>query len=175
MLLILDGFGYREEETNNAIAMANTPCWDEMKKSSPMTLLDCSGDVVGLPDQQMGNSEVGHLHIGSGRLIRQDLSRVNQAILDGDFFENEVLCQAVDRALEKDKALHVLCLLSPGGVHSHEGQILAMLELAAKRGLKKSIYTPSWTAEMWRRRVPPPRSNWSKKSSPSLAPAESFL
>ncbi|WP_349432349.1 2,3-bisphosphoglycerate-independent phosphoglycerate mutase [Methylomarinum sp. Ch1-1] len=137
VLLILDGFGYREEETNNAIAMANTPCWDEMKKSSPMTLLDCSGDVVGLPDQQMGNSEVGHLHIGSGRLIRQDLSRVNQAILDGDFFENEVLCQAVDRALEKDKALHVLCLLSPGGVHSHEGQILAMLELAAKRGLKK--------------------------------------
>ena len=137
VLLILDGFGSRQEEENNAIAMANMPCWDELKKNSPMTLLDCSGGVVGLPDEQMGNSEVGHLHIGSGRLMRQDLSRVNQAIIDGSFFENEVLCQAVDEAIAKDRALHILCLLSPGGVHSHEGQILAMMELAAKRGLKK--------------------------------------
>ncbi|WP_198246847.1 2,3-bisphosphoglycerate-independent phosphoglycerate mutase [methane-oxidizing endosymbiont of Gigantopelta aegis] len=137
LLLILDGFGCRQETDYNAIANANTPCWDNLKASSPMTTLDCSGDVVGLPDQQMGNSEVGHLHIGAGRLLRQELSRVNQAILDGSFFENPVLCEAVDQAIKKDKALHIMGLLSPGGVHSHEGQIFAMLELAAKRGLKK--------------------------------------
>ncbi len=137
LLLILDGFGCREDTDYNAIANANTPCWDRLKTTSPMTTLDCSGDVVGLPDQQMGNSEVGHLHIGAGRLLRQELSRVNQAIIDGDFFENPVLCEAVDQAIEKDGALHIMGLLSPGGVHSHEGQIFAMMELAAKRGLKK--------------------------------------
>ncbi len=137
LLLILDGFGCREDTDYNAIANANTPCWDKLKATSPMTTLDCSGDVVGLPDQQMGNSEVGHLHIGAGRLLRQELSRVNQAIIDGSFFENPVLCEAVDQAIKKDTALHILGLLSPGGVHSHEGQIFAMMELAAKRGLKK--------------------------------------
>lgn len=137
VLLILDGFGYREEQTNNAIAMANTPCWNQLKKDYPMTLLDCAGDSVGLPDQQMGNSEVGHLHIGSGRLMRQELSKVSTAIKEGSFFSNEVMCRAVDQALEKDKALHIMGLLSPGGVHSHELQIAAMIELAVKRGLKK--------------------------------------
>jgi 2,3-bisphosphoglycerate-independent phosphoglycerate mutase len=137
VLLILDGFGYRKEEKNNAIAMANTPCWDKLQQNNPMTLLDCSGEVVGLPDDQMGNSEVGHLHIGSGRFVFQDLSRVNRAVKDGSFFSNAVLCQAVDAAIAKDKALHVMGLLSEGGVHSHELQILAMLELAVKRGLKK--------------------------------------
>lgn len=137
VLMILDGFGYREETTANAIAMANTPCWDELQKKHPMTLLACSGEVVGLPDDQMGNSEVGHLHIGSGRFVFQDLSRVNRAVKDGSFFSNEVLCKAVDEAIAKDKALHVMGLLSTGGVHSHELQIFAMLELAAKRGLKK--------------------------------------
>jgi 2,3-bisphosphoglycerate-independent phosphoglycerate mutase len=137
VLVILDGFGYREEKTANAIALANTPCWDALQQNNPMTLLDCSGEVVGLPDDQMGNSEVGHLHIGSGRFVFQDLSRVNRAVKDGSFFSNEALCQAVDAAIAKDKALHVMGLLSEGGVHSHELQILAMLELAAKRGLKK--------------------------------------
>ncbi len=137
LLLILDGFGYSEKKKDNAIAMANTPCWDELQKTQPMTLIDCSGEVVGLPGEQMGNSEVGHLHIGAGRLVRQELSRVNQAILDGSFFENKVLCEAVDQAKKKDKALHIMGLLSPGGVHSHEAQIKAMIELAAKRGLKK--------------------------------------
>jgi 2,3-bisphosphoglycerate-independent phosphoglycerate mutase len=137
VLLILDGFGYRKEETANAIALAKTPCWDALVQNNPMTLLECSGEVVGLPDDQMGNSEVGHLHIGSGRFVFQDLSRVNKAVKDGSFFTNEVLCQAVDAAIAKDKALHVMGLLSEGGVHSHELQILAMLELAAKRGLKK--------------------------------------
>lgn len=137
VLLIVDGFGYREEQSNNAIAMAKTPCWDELQKNSPATLLDCAGDSVGLPDQQMGNSEVGHLHIGSGRLMRQELSKVSAAIKKGDFFSNEVLCEAVDEALKKDKALHIMGLLSPGGVHSHELQIAAMAELAVKRGLNK--------------------------------------
>ena len=137
VLLIIDGFGYREEQSNNAIAMAKTPCWDQLQKNSPVTLLDCAGDSVGLPDQQMGNSEVGHLHIGSGRLMRQELSKVSSAVKDGSFFSNEALCKAVDEAINKGKALHIMGLLSPGGVHSHELQIAAMAELAVKRGLKK--------------------------------------
>lgn len=137
VLLILDGFGLRKEQDNNAIALASTPCWDSIQQNYPMTALDCSGDVVGLPDDQMGNSEVGHLHIGSGRLLRQELSRVSYEIEEGSFFSNPALCRAVDEAIAKDKALHVMGLLSPGGVHSHETQIMGMIELAAKRGLKK--------------------------------------
>lgn len=137
VLLILDGFGYSQDKEYNAIAMANTPCWDALQRDYPMTLLNCSGNVVGLPDGQMGNSEVGHLHIGSGRYVPQDLSLVNNAIKDGSFFSNSVLCRAVDKAKESNKALHILGLLSPGGVHSHEEQIVAMVELAARRGLSK--------------------------------------
>jgi 2,3-bisphosphoglycerate-independent phosphoglycerate mutase len=137
LLLILDGFGLRAEQDYNAIALANTPCWDSLQRDYPMTALDCSGEVVGLPDDQMGNSEVGHLHIGGGRLLRQELSRVSYEIKEGSFFKNPVLCRAVDEAIEKHKALHILGLLSAGGVHSHETQIMGMIELAAKRGLKK--------------------------------------
>ncbi len=137
VLLIIDGFGYSLEQENNAIAMANTPCWDQLQKDYPMTLLDCSGHSVGLPDEQMGNSEVGHIHIGTGRYIPQDFTKVNDAIKDGSFFSNPVLCRAVDLAKEKGKALHIMGLLSPGGVHSHEEQISAMVELAASRGLSK--------------------------------------
>ena len=137
VLLILDGFGYSSETESNAVALANTPCWDKLQKTYPMTYLNCSGHVVGLPDGQMGNSEVGHLHIGCGRYIPQDFSLVNDAIMNGSFFENAVLCQAVDKAKSKNKALHILGLLSAGGVHSHETQIAAMIELAAKRGLSE--------------------------------------
>jgi 2,3-bisphosphoglycerate-independent phosphoglycerate mutase len=137
VLLILDGFGYSLDEENNAIAMANTPCWDQLQKDYPITLLDCSGHSVGLPDDQMGNSEVGHIHIGTGRYVPQDFTKVNDAIKDGSFFTNPVLCRAVDLAKDKNKALHIMGLLSPGGVHSHEEQIMAMIELAAKRGLRK--------------------------------------
>lgn len=137
VLLILDGFGLRAERENNAIALASTPCWDKLQQDYPMTALDCAGDVVGLPGDQMGNSEVGHLHIGGGRLLRQELTRVSHEIETGDFFNNPALCGAVDEALQKDKSLHIMGLLSPGGVHSHETQIMAMIELAAKRGLKK--------------------------------------
>ncbi|PPD19262.1 MAG: phosphoglycerate mutase (2,3-diphosphoglycerate-independent) [Methylomonas sp.] len=135
VLLILDGFGYTPETKSNAIAMAETPCWDNLQKQFPMTLLDCSGAIVGLPDGQMGNSEVGHLHIGSGRYVPQELARVFDAIKDGSFYANRTLCKACDTAKANNKALHILGLLSPGGVHSHEDQIAAMVELAARRGV----------------------------------------
>lgn len=137
VLLILDGFGYSTERENNAIAMADTPCWDKLQQNYPMTLLDCAGGVVGLPDGQMGNSEVGHVHIGMGRYVPQEFSKVNDAIKDGSFFTNPALCQAVDTAKSKGKALHIMGLLSEGGVHSHQNQILAMIDLAAQRGLDK--------------------------------------
>lgn len=137
VLLILDGFGHSTAPENNAIAMANTPCWDRLQQDYPTSLLNCSGRTVGLPAEQMGNSEVGHIHIGSGRYVPQDFSKVNDAIEDGSFFTNPVLCRAVDVAKEKGKALHILGLLSPGGVHSHQEQIAAMVALAARRGLDK--------------------------------------
>ncbi len=137
VLLILDGFGYSLNTENNAIAMANTPCWDQLQKDYPITFLDCSGRSVGLPADQMGNSEVGHIHIGTGRYVPQDFSKVNDAIEDASFYSNSVLCKAVDLAKEKNKALHIMGLLSAGGVHSHEIQIAAMVDLAAKRGLDK--------------------------------------
>ena len=162
VLLILDGFGYSLDPVNNAIAMANTPCWDALQKQYPMTLLECSGDSVGLPSDQMGNSEVGHVHIGMGRYVPQDLSKVNHAVKEGSFFKNTVLNRAVDQAIANDSALHILGLLSPGGVHSHEEQILAMIDLAAQKGLKK-IYLHAFLDG---RDVPP------KSAAPSLALAD---
>ncbi|MBT3812078.1 MAG: 2,3-bisphosphoglycerate-independent phosphoglycerate mutase [Gammaproteobacteria bacterium] len=137
ILLILDGFGVRAETDYNAIAHANTPCWDSLQQKYSMTQLDCSGRIVGLPDKQMGNSEVGHMHIGTGRYVPQNFSRVSDAIESGSFFENPALCLAVDEAKSKDGTLHILGLLSAGGVHSHINHILAMLEMAAKKGLTK--------------------------------------
>ena len=137
ILLILDGFGVRKETKYNAIAQADTPCWDSLQKRFPTTTLACAGKIVGLPDGQMGNSEVGHMHIGTGRYVPQNFSRVSDAIAAGDFFTNTVLCKAVDDALDKQSTLHIMGLLSPGGVHSHIGHIEGMLELAAKKGLKK--------------------------------------
>jgi 2,3-bisphosphoglycerate-independent phosphoglycerate mutase len=136
-LLILDGFGYSESAGNNAVAMANTPTWDNLWQSAPHSLLACHGGVVGLPDDQMGNSEVGHLHLGCGRLLAQDLTRIDNAVKQEHFFANPALCQAVDAAKAGGKALHIMGLLSPGGVHSHEVQIQAMVELAVRRGLDK--------------------------------------
>ncbi len=139
VLLILDGFGYSTAQENNAVALAHTPCWDRLQTEYPMTLLNCSGHVVGLPDGQMGNSEVGHIHIGSGRYTPQDFTRVNDAIKEGSFYRNPALSKAIDLAKNNGKALHIMGLLSPGGVHSHELQIIALVEMAAQRGLK-SIY-----------------------------------
>lgn len=137
VLIILDGFGCRKEKEYNAIALANTPTWDRLWRDYPHTMLSCSGRCVGLPGGQMGNSEVGHLHLGAGRLLPQDLVRVDMAIEDGSFFENKALVGAVEAAKRNGKALHIFGLLSPGGIHSHECHIVAMIELAARRGLQK--------------------------------------
>lgn len=137
LLLILDGFGYREETDANAIAEARKPNWDALWRDYPHTLINASEKHVGLPSLQMGNSEVGHLNIGAGRVVYQDLSRVDVAIEDGSFFVNPALSDAIAVAKQNDSALHIMGLLSPGGVHSHENHIHAMLEMAARNGLKK--------------------------------------
>ena len=137
VLIILDGFGYNESTQYNAIAAAKTPTWTGLWESCPHTLLHCAGETVGLPDDQMGNSEVGHLHLGAGRLINQDYTAVNKAIRDGSFFSNPALTAAVENAKASGKALHIFGLLSPGGVHSHDHQIQAMAELAVRQGLSK--------------------------------------
>jgi len=137
MLLILDGFGYRESADFNAIVAARKPNWDALWHDYPHTLINASEKFVGLPSGQMGNSEVGHLNIGAGRMVYQDLSRIDVAIEDGSFYTNPALSQAVALAKQNGSALHIMGLLSPGGVHSHENHIFAMLEMAARAGLKK--------------------------------------
>jgi len=134
LLLVLDGWGYRENPENNAIANARKPTWDYFWQHYPHTLIHASEAAVGLPSDQMGNSEVGHLNLGAGRVVYQEFTRINRAISSGTFFSNKTLTDAVDLAVSTGKAVHILGLLSPGGVHSHEEQIHAMAELAAKRG-----------------------------------------
>ncbi len=137
LLLILDGFGYREETDSNAVAAAQKPNWDALWRDYPHTLINASEKFVGLPSGQMGNSEVGHLNIGAGRVIYQDLTRVDLAIENGSFFSNPCFIDAIDVAKQNGSTLHIMGLLSPGGVHSHENHIFAMLEMAAKSGLIK--------------------------------------
>lgn len=134
VLLILDGWGHREEPDDNAIHHARTPFWDELWASAPRTLISGSGIDVGLPEGQFGNSEVGHMALGSGRVDFQSITRIDQAIADGSFFTNPVYCAAIDRAVAAGRAVHLLGLLSSGGVHSHERHIEAMVKLAAQRG-----------------------------------------
>ena len=134
LLLVLDGWGYRENPEHNAIANARKPTWDYFWQHYPHTLIHASEAAVGLPSDQMGNSEVGHLNLGAGRVVYQEFTRINRAISSGTFFSNKTLTDAVDLAVSTGKAVHILGLLSPGGVHSHEEQIHAMAELAAKRG-----------------------------------------
>jgi 2,3-bisphosphoglycerate-independent phosphoglycerate mutase len=136
LLIILDGFGYREECEYNAICLARKPNWDSLWASCPHTLIDASEKWVGLPRNQMGNSEVGHMNIGAGRIVYQDYTRIENAIETGEFFSNPVLVQALQVASRPGRALHILGLLSPGGVHSHESQIHALLEMAARHGLR---------------------------------------
>ncbi|HVT31691.1 MAG TPA: 2,3-bisphosphoglycerate-independent phosphoglycerate mutase [Rhodanobacteraceae bacterium] len=137
LLLILDGWGHREDESHNAIARANVPNWRHLLATCPHTLVETHGEHVGLPDGQMGNSEVGHMNIGSGRVVYQDLTRIDAAIRDGSFFDNAALVAACDAANAGGGTLHVLGLVSPGGVHSHEDHILAMLDLASRRGVAR--------------------------------------
>ncbi len=137
LLLIFDGWGYSEDSENNAIAQANTPNWDAIWANCPHTLISGSGADVGLPDGQMGNSEVGHLNMGAGRMVPQELGRVNLAIKDGAFGKNSVFVKTIEKIVNTDHAIHILGLLSPGGVHSHEDHIIALVKLAAERGAKK--------------------------------------
>ncbi len=133
VLIVLDGWGYREEAEHNAIAAARTPTWDRLWHDYPHVVIQASQGAVGLPPRQMGNSEVGHLNLGAGRVVYQEFSRINRAIASGDFFANPTLTDAVDLAKVTGKTVHILGLLSPGGVHSHEDQIHAMVELAVRR------------------------------------------
>lgn len=137
LLLILDGWGHRDATEHNAIALARTPVWDRLNRNYPHTLIHTSGMEVGLPEGQMGNSEVGHMNLGAGRVVYQSLTRINKSIRDGDFFTNPVLNDAVEQALKHDSQLHVIGLLSDGGIHSHEDQIAALIELAVKKGCRK--------------------------------------
>ena len=134
VLLILDGWGYREERESNAILQANTPVMDKLWAEYPHTLISGSGLDVGLPEGQMGNSEVGHVNLGSGRVVYQDFTRITKAIADGDFFTNPVLVEATQAAVRHGKAVHLMGLLSPGGVHSHEDHLIAMIDLAKQQG-----------------------------------------
>ncbi|MCG9748793.1 2,3-bisphosphoglycerate-independent phosphoglycerate mutase [Shewanella sp. Isolate8] len=136
-LLILDGWGYRENTHMNAVYHANTPVLDRLNKEYPNSLISGSGLDVGLPDGQMGNSEVGHINIGSGRVVYQELTRIGKSIEDGEFDTNPAFVDAVDKAIAADGAVHIMGLLSPGGVHSHESHIQAMCKMAVERGAKQ--------------------------------------
>lgn len=137
MLMILDGFGHSDETYGNAIAQARTPTLDRLFKTFPHTLVGASGIAVGLPEGQMGNSEVGHLNMGAGRVVYQELTRISAEIENGAFFKNPVLNQAMDSALTKGKALHLMGLLSDGGVHSHITHLFALIDLAKLKGIDK--------------------------------------
>lgn len=137
LLIVLDGWGYREDDHANAIYDAKIPFWDKLWHDYPHALLSASGKDVGLPDEQMGNSEVGHLHMGAGRQVPQDLLALNTAIETKTFLHNPALTEAVDLAVNTQHAVHILGLLSPGGVHSHQNHIMAMIELAVQRGATK--------------------------------------
>lgn len=136
LLLILDGWGHRDDANDNAITRANTPVWNRLWQEYPHTLLSTTGLDVGLPAGQMGNSEVGHMNIGAGRIVYQDLTRIEKAIQTGEFAENPAFVQLFTKLRETDKTLHIMGLLSSGGVHSHEDQIHALLTAAVKHGVK---------------------------------------
>ncbi|GHU66818.1 2,3-bisphosphoglycerate-independent phosphoglycerate mutase [Clostridia bacterium] len=160
MIVILDGWGDREETFGNAVALAKTPVLDALWEKHPHTLIDTSGLAVGLPEGQMGNSEVGHLNIGAGRTVYQSLTRVTKSIKDGDFFENSALVSAMENAKGAAAAtagmghsLHLMGLVSPGGVHSHTDHLLALVRMAKDRGVR-NIYVHAFLDG----RDTPPRS-----------------
>ena len=136
-LIILDGFGLRDEQMGNAVAQAKKPVYDRLWNRYPHTTLTASGEAVGLPDGQMGNSEVGHLNIGAGRIVYQNLTRINKSIREAEFFKSETLLRAISHAKEHGSALHLMGLLSDGGVHSHYEHMFALLQLAKLNGVDK--------------------------------------
>jgi len=137
VLMILDGWGCRNSAEDNAISSAMTPCWDRIQQSGACTTIETSGEFVGLPTGQMGNSEVGHMNIGAGRVVFQDFTRISQAIEDGSFQRNPVLVKAMEASRNETSTLHIMGLLSPGGVHSHENHFFATIRMAAATGVHK--------------------------------------
>jgi len=137
VLMILDGWGAREDAADNAISQANTPHWNQINKLGCHTTIETSGEFVGLPAGQMGNSEVGHMNIGAGRVVYQDYTRISKAVKDGSFTANPALCKAIHASRDNRSTLHIMGLLSPGGVHSHEDHFLAMVAMAASQGAHK--------------------------------------
>ena len=136
-LIILDGWGHRDPADDNAISKARTPFWDKAWAECPKTLINTSGMFVGLPQGQMGNSEVGHMNLGAGRVVYQSLTRIDKDLEDGTFNDNPVLCAAIDKAVANDGAIHLMGLMSPGGVHAHEEHIFAAAEMAARKGARR--------------------------------------
>jgi len=134
LLMILDGWGHREASPDNAISVGHTPVWDQLQRDCPHSVLATSGAAVGLPDGQMGNSEVGHMNIGAGRIVYQDYTRISRAIADGEFESNEALRHAIQSANAAGGTVHIMGLLSPGGVHSHDEHFQATVKLACTLG-----------------------------------------
>ena len=137
ILVILDGWGYRAETKANAIALARKPTYDRLLREYPNTLIHTSGRFVGLPEGQMGNSEVGHLNIGAGRVVRMDISRIDHAIETGEFFKNAELVAAMDHAKINNSGLHLIGLVSHGGVHSWHEHLYALLRMAKARQVER--------------------------------------
>src|SRR5947209_8836937 len=137
ILVILDGWGYRAEREANAIALARKPAYDKLLREYPNTLVHTSGRFVGLPDGQMGNSEVGHLNMGAGRIVYMDITKIDLMIEKGDFFSNPVLLQAMKQAASGGRQLHLFGLLSGGGVHSHQKHLYALLKMARQNGAER--------------------------------------
>ena len=137
VLMILDGYGLNDRTDANAVAEAKTPVMDKLMANCPFVKGYASGLAVGLPDGQMGNSEVGHLNMGAGRIVYQELTRITKEIEDGTFFENKALLAAVENAKKNNSSLHLYGLLSDGGVHSHNTHLYGLLEMAKRHGLEK--------------------------------------
>lgn len=165
LLIVLDGFGYSEQREANAIALANTPVWDQLWAERAHTLIDGSGHAVGLPSGQMGNSEVGHMNLGAGRVVDQDFTRITKAMADGSFATNPVISDTFSSLAASGATLHLLGLLSPGGVHSHEEHIHAAIRAAHDAGVKRIRLH----AFLDGRDVPP------KSAEPSLTAAADLL
>lgn len=137
VLMILDGWGHRKDAVDNAISQAATPCWDQILRLGSHTTIETSGEFVGLPAGQMGNSEVGHMNMGAGRVVSQDFTRISKAVADGSFASNPALVKAIKASRTHASTLHIMGLLSPGGVHSHEDHFLATVDMAAALGAHK--------------------------------------
>ncbi|HKF95132.1 MAG TPA: 2,3-bisphosphoglycerate-independent phosphoglycerate mutase, partial [Gammaproteobacteria bacterium] len=160
MLMILDGFGVNPSKRNNAILEARTPRLDEYFSRYPHTVLDASGPAVGLPSGQMGNSEVGHVTLGCGSILRQDLVRIDAAIEDGSFFDNHAFTYAIKKARDANRPLHLLGMVSDGGVHAHTHHLLALIELCRRSKVRPVVHmitdgrdTPPRSAKQYLRKV----------------------